>query len=95
MIAPALWRQAWGGSQGNRIGLRLRLASECANVSKSAGRIARRSFLSGGSDLQTLASEGGIEPMLPKKPLLWAMRIEHGLLGQREPVNSTGPSHLL
>ena len=45
--------------------------------------------------LQTLASEGGIEPMLPKKPLLWAMRIEHGLLGQREPVNSTGPSHLL
>ena len=41
------------------------------------------------SDLQTLASEGGIEPMLPKKPLLWAMRIKHGLLGQREPVNPT------
>ena len=41
------------------------------------------------SDLQTLASAGGIEPMLPKKPLPWAMRIEHGLLGQREPVNPT------
>ena len=88
MIAPALWRQAWGvGSQGNRIGLRLRLASGGANVSKSAGRMARRSLLP--ADLQTLASEGGIEPMLPKKPLPWAMRIEHGLLGQRETVNPT------
>jgi len=45
--------------------------------------------LSGGSDLQTLTSEGGIEPMLPKKPLPWAMRIKHGLLGQRETVNPT------
>ena len=90
MIAPALWNQAWGvGSQGNRIGLRLRLASGSANVSKSAGRMARRSLLSGGSDLQTLTSEDGIEPMLPKKPLPWAMRIKHGLLGQREPVNPT------
>ena len=41
------------------------------------------------SDLQMLASEGGIEPMLLKKPLPWAMRIEHGLLGQRETVNPT------
>ena len=41
------------------------------------------------SDLQTLASEGNIEPMLLKKPLPWAMRIKHGLLGQREPVNPT------
>jgi len=90
MIAPALWRQAWGGAaSGNRIGLRLRLASGSANVSKSAGRMARRSLLSGGSDLQTLTSEDGIEPMLPKKLLPWAMRIEHGLLGQREPVNPT------
>ena len=36
------------------------------------------------SDLQTLAKEAGIEPMLPKKPLPWSMRLEPWLFGQPE-----------
>ena len=39
------------------------------------------------SDVQTLAKAAGIEPLLPKKPLPWSMRLEHWLLGQWEAVN--------
>ena len=47
------------------------------------------------SDLQTLASEGGIEPMLPINPLPWAMRIEHWLLGQWEPTTEADAQQAL